>query len=331
MAIKRAMRPWVSAGVIATSALAIHGCEFLTAVLPEVGFCDQIVPTMDLAKLGEGPALFVDAVRIIGQEVGAQSQSVGGGLSKGLDVSGSAMQAIGAYQYSGSGAYRREAAADRAFQLRFFYGDGVTGKTPGAPLEADLTKLESYLPPGGLPALLDPSAPKGPLFPLITTTGLTSGSLNFRDQALRFDVASLLKTNLKGYDMQLNLGTKRQSLGELVGQLAAGKVSLSLADTAMSNPAQQFTLAIKQFDMTYDVNGQAKLGGNYMFQVSHGPMKYLGAVTTTNGVPAVSLRCGESADTEFATISFANGSADFKYQAKNFPITLPGLAALKNP
>lgn len=331
MALMRNVRVGLTVGVMTTSALAVHGCDVLTAVLPELGFCGEVVPTMNLAKLGEGPAMFIDAVRIIGQEVGAQSKGVGNGLSKGLDVSGSAMEAIGPYQYQGSGAYRRDAAADRAFQLRFFYGDGVSGKTAGAPLEADLTKVESYLPPGGLPALLDPSAPKGPLFPLITTTGFTSGALKFQDSALRFDVGSLLKTNLKGYDLQLNLGTKRQSLGELLGQLAGGKVGLSLADTAMSNPAEGFTLAIKQFDMTYDVNGTAALGGNYMFQVSHGPMKYIGAVTTTNGVPSASLRCSESPSTEFATISFAGGQADFKMNAQNFPITLPGLAPLKNP
>ena len=46
-------------------------------------------------------------------------------------------------------------------------------------------------------------------------------------------------------------------------------------------------------------------------------------------VPFASLRCGESEDTEFATISFANGKADFKMNAQNFPITLPGLAPSK--
>lgn len=331
MALMRNVRVGLSVGVLATSSLAVHGCDVLTAVLPELGFCGDTVPTANLAKLGEGPAMFIDAVRILAEEVGAQSESVGNGLSKGLDVSGSAMEAVGPYQYQGSGAYRREAASDRAFQMRFFYGEGVSGKTAGAPLEADLTKLDSYLPPGGLPALFDPSAPKGPLFPLITTTGFTSGALKFQDSALRFDLASVLKTTLKGYDMQLNLGTKRQSLGELVTQLASGKVGLSLADTAMSNPAEGFTLAIKQFDMTYDAKGTAALGGNYMFQASHGPMKYIGAVSTTNGVPFASLRCSESADTEFATISFAGGKADFKMNMQNFPITLPGLAPLKTP
>ncbi|MOA59983.1 hypothetical protein D3C78_1847460 [compost metagenome] len=78
--------------------------------------------------------------------------------------------------------------------------------------------------------------------------------------------------------------------------------------------------------MTYDVGGNAQLGGTYSFEASHGPMKYIGAVETINGVPFASLRCGESKDTEFATISFAGGKADFKMNTQNFPITLPGLA-----
>jgi hypothetical protein len=45
-----------------------------------------------------------------------------------------------------------------------------------------------------------------------------------------------------------------------------------------------------------------------------------------NGSPVASLRCSDSPASEFATISFAGGKADFKMNASHFPITLPGLA-----
>lgn len=323
------LRGALAAAVFASGAVALSGCDILAAALPQLGFCGATVPTTQLAKLAEGPAYFIDAVRVIGQEVGAQANSVGSGVARGFDVSHNALDALGPYQYQGSGAYQRDVASDRAFRLRFYYGDAVPGKTSGAPLEADLTQLGSYLPPGGLPALLDPSAPKGPLFPLLQSTGLTSGNLQFRDTALRFDLASLLKTTMQGYAMQLSLGTQQQSLGSLVSQLQSGKVALSLADTAMTNPANGFSLAIKQFDVTYDMTGSAQLGGNYLFQVSQGPMSYFGAVQMVNGSPVASLRCTAAADTEFATMSFTNGRADFKMRGENFPITLPGLAPAK--
>lgn len=314
-----------SLALLATAG-ASAGCDTILAAIPEIGFCGDTAPTAELLKLGEGPALFVDAVRQVGLEVGAQTGAIGGGMAKGFDVSRQALDALGPYQYQGTGSYKRDVASDRAFRLRFFYGDGVPGKAAGTPLEADLTKLDSYVSVGNL---LDPSGGKGPLFPLVDATGLTGGTLKFNDAALRFDLGSLVTANLKGYGLQLALGTKQASPGELVKQIADKKLAFSLADTAMTNPAHGFSLTVKKFDLTYGLDGQAALGGDYQFEVKNGALKYFGAVTTTGGVPFVSLRCGETASSEFATIAFASGKADFKIRTENFPITLPGLAPLK--
>lgn len=297
------------------------GCDQLLPLLPELGFCGQTATPSELAKLAEGPALFIDALHQVALEVGGQSSEVGNGLNAGLDLKGQALEALGPYAYEGQGTYEREVASDRAFRLRFFYGDGVAGKTAGAPLEADLTKIESYL-----PNLLNPLAGQGPLFPLVEATGLTSGSLQFRDDALRFDLGSLLSTTLKGYDLQLSLGTTKNTPGELIRQVQDRKLSFSLEDTRMARPDMAFNLTIKRFDLTYGLDGEASLGGDYLFEVENGPLSYYGAVKTVEGAPFASLRCGPGEASEFATLSFAEGRADFRMSGENFPITLPGLA-----
>ena len=305
---------------------ASGGCAELAAVLPVVGFCGAETRTQDLAKLAEGPAYFVDAMRTVATEVAQQANSLANGLQGGVSVDQRALAALGPYQWKGTGTYQREAAADRAFRLRFFYGDGVQGKAAGTPVEADLAKLESYVP--DLRALIDPSVAKGPLFPLVEASGVTSGRLGLRDEALRFDVGSLVNADLKGYGLKLNVGTTRNTVNGLLGQLAQKKLALSLEDTAMENAAAGFRLAIKKFDLGVGLDGKADLGGDYLFEVTNGALKYFGAVKTVAGVPAVSLRCGETDATEFATIGFVEGRADVKVKAENFPITLPGLAPL---
>ena len=306
---------------------ATGGCAELAAVLPVVGFCGAEARTQDLAKLGEGPALFVDAMRTVATEVAQQARSLANGLRGGLSVDRRALEALGPYQWKGTGTYQRDAAADRAFRLRFFYGDGVAGKATGAPIEADLAKLESYVP--DLRALIDPSVPKGPLFPLLEAGGLsTSGQLGLRDEALRFDVGSLVTANLAGYGLKLNVGTTRNTVTSLLQQLGERKLALSLEDTAMENAASGFRLAIKRFELGVGLDGQADLGGDYLFEVTNGALRYFGAVKTVAGVPSVSLRCGETEASEFATLSFVEGRADMKVRTENFPITLPGLAPL---
>jgi hypothetical protein len=302
------------------------GCAELAAVLPTLGFCGTETPTAELAKLGEGPALFVDAMRVVTTEVSQQARSLANGLQSGISVDQRAIEALGPYQWKGTGTYQREAAADRAFRLRFFYGDGVAGKAAGTPIEADLAKLESYLPDAR--ALLDPSVPKGPLFPLVEAAGFSSGRLGLRDEALRFDVGSLVSTTLEGYGLRLNVGTTRNTVNGLLRQLGERKLALSLEDTAMENVGAGFRLAVKKFDLGVGLDGKADLGGDYLFEVTNGGLKYFGAVKTVGGNPSLSLRCGETEATEFATMTFVEGRADMKLRAENFPITLPGLAPL---
>lgn len=312
--------------VLAGSAMG-SGCAELAAVLPVVGFCGAETRAQDLVKLAEGPAMFVDAMGIVATEVAQQAKSLSTGLQGGLSVDQKALEALGPYSWKGTGTYQRDAAADRAFRLRFFYGDGVQGKTAGAPIEADLAKLESYVP--DLRALIDPSVAKGPLFPLIeATTGITSGRLGLRDEAMRFDVGSLVTANLKGYGLKLNVGTTKNTVNGLIKQLNDRKLALSLEDTAMENAAAGFRLAIKKFDLGVGLDGKADLAGDYLFEVTNGPLKYFGAVKTVAGSPTLSLRCGETDATEFATVGFVAGRADVKVNAQNLPITLPGLAPL---
>ena len=96
----------------------------------------------------------------------------------------------------------------------------------------------------------------------------------------------------------------------------------------MENAASGFRLAIKRFELGVGLDGQADLGGDYLFEVTNGALRYFGAVKTVAGVPSVSLRCGETEASEFATLSFVEGRADMKVRAENFPISLPGLAPL---
>jgi hypothetical protein len=325
----RKLRLVLSAGILAAAASA-QACDALNAYLPALAFCGDQARPSDLAKLAEGPALFVDAIRTVAGEVGGQTQAVGTGLSKGFDVSQQALQALGPYNYAGTGTYTRQAADDRSFRLRFFYGDGVPGKTPDTPIDADLARLDSYVTTPNFANGFDLGSARGPLFPLIEGSGLTSGKLAFNDAALRFDVGSILKTTLKGYNLNLGLGTGRNTIGSLLQQVNSGKLTLSLADTSMTNPAQAFSLTVTKFDLTAGLDGSASLGGQYGFAVTNGPLKYFGAVTTTGGVPALSLACSQTGS-PFATVSFANGQANVKVNTDNFPISLPGLAPLKNP
>jgi hypothetical protein len=325
----RNLRLFLSAGLVA-AALSAQACDALNAYLPALAFCGDQAKPSDLAKLAEGPALFVDAIRTVAGEVGGQTQAVGSGLQKGFDVSNQALQALGPYTYAGTGTYTRQAADDRSFRLRFFYGSGVPGKAADTPIDADLARLDSYVTAPSFTNGFDLGSARGPLFPLIEATGLTSGKLGFNDAALRFDVGSILKTTLKGYNLSLGLGTGRNTIGQLVQQVSNGKLALSLADTSMTNAAQGFSLTITQFDLTAGLDGSASLGGQYGFAVTNGPLKYFGAVTTTGGVPALSLSCSSTAS-PFATVSFAGGQANVKVNTDNFPITLPGLAPLKSP
>jgi hypothetical protein len=313
---------------IASLAIASQGCDTLLANLPALAFCGASATPQQVLQLAEGPAIFVDAIRAIAGEVTGQSQAIGGGLSQGFDTSRSALEAFGPYHYDGTGSYSRKAAADRAFRLRFFYGDGVAGKTAGTPLDADITRLDSYLKVPNYGSGFDITSAQGPLFPLLLGSGISTGKLALNDQALRLDVGSLLKTTLKGYDLSLNLGTARSTMGQLIQQIGQKQITLSLADTAMTNAAAGFGLTLTKFNLTAGLDGSTQLGGDYGFAVTSGLLKYFGNVTTTGGAPALSLRCGETAASEFATVSFVGGAANVKFNSQNMPITLPALAPL---
>lgn len=313
--------------LVATSAFGT-GCDQLLPLLPALAFCDAPAAPSDLAKLAEGPALFVDAVRALATEVGGQAKGIGDGINQGLKFDTKVLDVLGPYNYGGNGAYSRKAADDRSFRLRFFYGDGVAGKAPGTPLEADMSKLSSFFNASSFADLLNPTSTKGPLFPLIEAAGFTSGKLAFNDAALRLDAGTQLASAISGYDMKLNIATQRVSAGTILRQLGERKLGLSLEDTGMTRADMGFAITIKKFDMTVGLNGAAETGGNYLFGVTNGPLKYVGAVETLAGVPSLSLRCSDDPKTEFAVASFAGGKADVKFKSGNFPITLPGLAKL---
>lgn len=310
-------------------ALAAEGCTGLLANLPALAFCGATTTADQVLKLAEGPAIFVDAIRTIGGEVGGQASTVGKGLDQGFSVQQTALSALGPYSYAGTGTYTRQAADDRSFRLRFFYGDGVPGKTSDTPIDGDLSQVSSYVTVPNFTSGLNPSSFEGPLFPLLQASGLTSGTLNFNDNALRLDVGSVLSTTLKGYGLKLALGTSRNTLGGLVQEVGQQKISLSLADTAMTNAASGFSLAINRFDLTTGLDGSTSLGGEYGFTVTSGAIQYFGDVTTTGGSPVLSLRCTATAESEFASVSFASGAAAVHFNTQNLPISLPGLAPLK--
>jgi hypothetical protein len=326
--LNRLSRPLLTLA-LAAAAGAAQACDALNAYLPALAFCGDTAKASEIVKLAEGPAIFVDAIRTLAGEVGGQTQTVGKGLKSCFDVSGQALSALGPYHYDGTGVYSRQAADDRSFRLRFFYGSGVSGKTADTPIDADLSRLDSYVTVPTFTNLFDLGNAKGPLFPLIEASGLTSGKLAFNDAALRFDVGSILKTTLKGYDLRLGLGTSRNTVGQLLEQVASKQLTLSLADTAMTNAAQAFSLSITKFDLTAGLDGSTSLGGEYGFAVNSGPLKYFGAVKTVSGAPVLALSCSQTAGAEFATVSFASGKADVKVKTANFPLTLPGLAPLK--
>lgn len=322
-------RPIVSFALVLVAS-ATAGCEQLLALaplLPQAAFCGTPTGAQDLVRLAEGPALFVDAVRVVVAEVGRQAQVVGRGVQGGLSLDGKALEALGPYAWQGDGAYRREAAADRAFTLRLTYGEGVPGKVTGAPLEADLTRLDSYVPDAL--ALLDPAGKRGPLFPLVVASGLTSGKLAFRDEALRLEVGSAVRTELQGFGLRLSLATSPLTASGLLTRLAERRLTFSLKDTALTHPGRGFQLAIKRFDVTVGLDGEAEAGGDYAVEVTNGTLRYVGAVTTTRGGPRLSLRCSEDASTEFAAVAWVNGKPELTWNGGRSPLTVPALAPLR--
>lgn len=60
------------------------------------------------------------------------------------------------------------------------------------------------------------------------------------------------------------------------------------------------------------LDGTAKLGGDYLFEVTNGP-----------------LRRSEARESEFATIAFQEGQANVHFQGGTLSIALPGLAPVK--
>ncbi|MEB3327655.1 MAG: hypothetical protein VKQ33_00310 [Candidatus Sericytochromatia bacterium] len=306
--------------------VALPGCDRLVALAPlltTVTACGVAVGPRDVVRLAEGPAIFVDAVRVVVDEVSRQAQAVGRGLQGGVSLDGQALAALGPYAWQGEGAYRRAAGEGRSFSLRFTYGEGVPGKAPGAPLEADLTRLDSYVPDAL--ALLNPAGARGPLFPLVQAAGLTGGTLAFRDEALRLAVGSTAATTLEGYALQLTVSTKPLTAGGLVRALGTREVALDLRDTALRDPARGFALTLKRFDLTVGLDGTTRLGGDYMVEVASGALRYVGAVSTAAGQARLSLRCTEDAESEFAAVTWTEGRPELSWRGGRSPLTLPSL------
>lgn len=305
---------------------AVTACDRLADIAPllaQVTTCGRPLTAQDLLKLAEGPAIFVDAVRVVVDEVGRQARSVGQALQGGVSLNGEALAAIGPYAWQGDGGYTREVSPERAFSLRFFYGTGITGKTAGVPLEADLTRIDSYVPDAL--ALLNPSGPRGPLFPLVQATGLTTGRLNFRDEALRLAVGSTASATLKGYALQLALSTRPMTASELLAALKAREVSLDLRDTSLRAPAKDFALTIKRFELTVGLDGSTRLGGEYVVALQSGALRYVGAVTQQDSGPRISLRCEEDAASEFAAVAWADGKPELSWRGGRTAFTIAPL------
>lgn len=310
----------------AVSATTLTACDRLVALAPlvaQVTTCGTPVTAQDLVKLAQGPAIFVDAVRVVVDEVGRQARSVGEALQGGISLNGEALAAIGPYTWQGEGGYTRKVSPERSFSLRFAYGTGVPGKTAGAPLEADLTRIDSYVPDAL--ALLNPSGQRGPLFPLVQATGLTSGRLAFRDEALRLAVGSAASTTLEGYALQLALSTRPMTASELLAALKAREVSLDLRDTSLRAPAKDFALTIKRFELTVGLDGSTRLGGDYVVELQSGALRYVGAVTQQDSGPRISLRCEEDAASEFAAVSWANGKPELSWRGGRTALTIASL------
>lgn len=328
------------------------GCQELLAVLPALSFCGQAAPSQEILRLAEGPALFVDVMGAVAKDVGGQGQAMGkglqGGLSfKGLQGSDLVMGALGAYSYQGQGAYQRPAEDGRSYRLGFYYGPGVAGKTEGAPIEADLARVDSYLKAPDLGSLIGSGLGglaaggiaggigagtngfAGPLFPLVQAVGISEGKLNFRDDILAFDVGGGLEAKREGYDMKLSVGTLKQGFGSFVRGLGEGKIKLSLADTSMSRPDRAFKLSVARFDATLALNGQApELGGTYALSVEQSGLKYFGVVTTPASGPVLALSCQADGTRPFASVSFAGGKPEVKLESGNLPLGFPALKPL---
>jgi hypothetical protein len=318
--------------LLAGGLTVLTSCDSLRAFAPlltSAAPCGVAIRTQDMVKLAEGPAIFVDAVRVVVEEVGRQAQAVSRALQGGVTLDGKALAALGPYAWQGEGGYRREAADGRSFTLRFTYGEGVPGKTPGTPVEADLTRLDSYVPDAL--ALLNPAGTRGPLFPLVQATGLTGGSLAFRDEALRLAVGSTAATTLQGYALQLTLSTRPLTAGGLLQALTAREVGLDLRDTALRDPARGFALTMKRFGLTVGLDGSARLGGDYVVEVASGALRYVGAVTTADGQPRLSLRCNEDAASEFAAVTWVGGRPELAWGGGRSALSLPALAAAQAP
>ena len=304
----------------------LTACDRLVALVPlvaQVTTCGTPVTAQDLVKLAEGQAIFVDAVLVVVDEVGRQARSVGQALQGGISLNGEALAALGPYAWQGEGGYTRTVSPERSFSLRFAYGTGVPGKAAGAPLEADLTRIDSYVPDAL--ALLNPGGQRGPLFPLVQSTGLTSGRLAFRDEALRLAVGSAASTTLEGYALQLALSTRPMTASELLAALKAREVSLDLRDTSLRAPAKDFALTIKRFELTVGLDGNTRLGGEYVVELQSGALRYVGAVTQQDSGPRISLRCEEDAASEFAAVSWANGKPELSWRGGRTALTIASL------
>lgn len=320
------MRGTLSLCLAVAATVALTACDRLVALAPlvaQVTTCGQPLGAQDLVRLAEGPAIFVDAVRVVVDEVGRQARSVSQGLQGGFALNGEALQAIGPYAWQGEGAYQRKVNAERTFTLRFAYGEGVPGKTAGAPVEADLARLDSYVPDAL--ALLNPAGKRGPLFPLVQATGLSSGKLAFRDEALRLAVGSAASTTLEGYALQLALSTRPMTAAGLLKALEAREVTLDLRDTSLRAPAKDFALTMKRFELTVGLDGTTRLGGEYVVELQSGALRYVGAVTQDPTGPRLSLRCSEAADSEFAAVAWANGKPELSWRGGRATLTLAAL------
>ncbi|MEB3198416.1 MAG: hypothetical protein VKP62_14545 [Candidatus Sericytochromatia bacterium] len=310
---------------------ASSACDRLQALaplLPELLVCGAPVLPQEMARLGEGPALFVDAVRVLTAEVARQTRQLSSALQGGVRLDGQVFEALGPYAWQGQGTYQREAADDRVYRLRLYWGEGHAGKAVDQPLEAELTRLDSYVP--DLLALINPAGVRGPLFPLLQPTPLPGGGWGFRDEALRLDVGTVLKTTTQGFTLQLALGSTRQTLGALARQIASRRLPLSLEDTAMTHVGRGFKLGIKRFGVTVSLDdGAVTPQGDYLFEAQHGPVRFWGAVTTAAEGPRVSLRCSEAEDGEFASLTWRDGKAHMAWKGGSSAFSLPGLAKLR--
>lgn len=341
--------------LLALSTLALlgaSGCQGLLAFLPALSFCGTAAPSAEILRLAEGPAMFVDVMGALAKDLGGQGQAVGRSLQSGLSFQGLkgsdvVLKALGAYNYEGTGGYKRGGEDGRSYRLGFFYGSGVAGKTEGAPLEADLARIDSYLKAPDLGSLIGSLGAgtssgisggfageasngfAGPLFPLVQALGVSEGKLSFRDDIVAFDAGGAMVSQREGYDLKLSVGTVKQGFGAFIKGLGEGKIKLSLADTSMSRPDRGFKLSVARFDATLGLNGNApELGGTYSLAIEQSSLKYHGVVTTPASGPVLALSCQADGTKPFASVSFVGGKPEVKLESGNLPLGFPALKPL---